>query len=647
MADLSRAIHGIPVILQAERDSVFPTPERDQRYQDRTSGDVYRYDGASWGLDLAGAKGAVFDVRAYGATAGGVADDRAAITAAQLAATAVKGTVYFPPGTYRVTVSPTAIGSGGATITYAFPLLSDLHVVGAPGATIKLADSQSTDGTPKRLALWFTNAHQTNVSFVGLTFDMNGANNLQSPSRPATYNNYDNAAIQVGGDGGRMDDVLIADCTFQNHAGANCIVTAEPTSAGATLGSRWRIARCTFRNNGLDVDDHSSVYAWSEETSVTDCVFENDTPYRTTGKTGAQTACELHAARSRFVNNSVRNYYRACYVANNRTNDADEIVVANNTCGPLQGSGIALFNDSTTLVVRNADIHGNTFTLDDTTFPGVPGRKLCFDFSPAGACRAIQIVDNLCTKLGTSIPSGFFQMVASDTASQKHDQVYLKGNVVVGVSTGIEFKTTATNGLGYVEITGNTLLNVTPSGGDAGVGVSLGFVGSATAVDCLVLKGNNFIDARAVPSTPYGVFVNGGTYTTFVVGPNSYVGMQTAKYVEAVAPTITTRYTPDTPRLVTVTEAALVAGVDASVTDAFKVTLTAARAVGVPTGLTPGQRVTFTFVQDGTGGRAVTWNAAFKVSWSDTGNTANKRSSVSFVYDGTNLNQTSAQAPYV
>ena len=51
MADLARAIWGIPVILQAERDSVFPTPERDQRYQDRTTGGIYRYDGTAWVLD--------------------------------------------------------------------------------------------------------------------------------------------------------------------------------------------------------------------------------------------------------------------------------------------------------------------------------------------------------------------------------------------------------------------------------------------------------------------------------------------------------------------------------------------------------------------------------------------------------------------
>lgn len=97
----------------------------------------------------------------------------------------------------------------------------------------------------------------------------------------------------------------------------------------------------------------------------------------------------------------------------------------------------------------------------------------------------------------------------------------------------------------------------------------------------------------------------------------------------------------------TPSETTLVSGVDATAGELVAVTLTAARLVGAPTNPSTGQRLTFTLVQDGTGGRAVTWNAAFKVSWSDTGNTANKRSTISFNYDGTNWNQDGAQTPYV
>ena len=77
------------------------------------------------------------------------------------------------------------------------------------------------------------------------------------------------------------------------------------------------------------------------------------------------------------------------------------------------------------------------------------------------------------------------------------------------------------------------------------------------------------------------------------------------------------------------------------------VTLTAARVVGAPLNPAIGQRLTFTLIQGGAGAFAVTWNAVFKKTWSDTGNATGARSTISYVYDGTNWNQDSAQAPYV
>jgi hypothetical protein len=55
------------------------------------------------------------------------------------------------------------------------------------------------------------------------------------------------------------------------------------------------------------------------------------------------------------------------------------------------------------------------------------------------------------------------------------------------------------------------------------------------------------------------------------------------------------------------------------------------------TGPVKGRMYHFFFLQDGTGGRTVTWNAQFVFptsAWSHTSNTLNKRSSATFVYDG-------------
>lgn len=71
------------------------------------------------------------------------------------------------------------------------------------------------------------------------------------------------------------------------------------------------------------------------------------------------------------------------------------------------------------------------------------------------------------------------------------------------------------------------------------------------------------------------------------------------------------------------------------------------RTMSAPTNARKGQRITHEIVQDGTGGRALSWNAVFLNAWSNTGNTANKRSTISHLYNGTNWVQDGAQAPYV
>jgi len=96
----------------------------------------------------------------------------------------------------------------------------------------------------------------------------------------------------------------------------------------------------------------------------------------------------------------------------------------------------------------------------------------------------------------------------------------------------------------------------------------------------------------------------------------------------------------------TLTDAATIVS-DASIANSFVVTVTAARAFGAPANPRKGQRIAYRIVQNATGGFAITWNAVFKHAWADTGNTANKFSSISFRYDGTNWRQEGAQSPYI
>lgn len=87
---------------------------------------------------------------------------------------------------------------------------------------------------------------------------------------------------------------------------------------------------------------------------------------------------------------------------------------------------------------------------------------------------------------------------------------------------------------------------------------------------------------------------------------------------------------------------------DVSLANLFLLTVAGATTISF-TNLTgmAGALVVVTIIQDGTGGRTVAWPAYCKHSWSDVGNTAGKRSTITFWNDGTNFNQVGAQTPYV
>lgn len=82
----------------------------------------------------------------------------------------------------------------------------------------------------------------------------------------------------------------------------------------------------------------------------------------------------------------------------------------------------------------------------------------------------------------------------------------------------------------------------------------------------------------------------------------------------------------------------------------FQYTATGNITINAPTNPTVGDEFTIEVIQDATGGRTVTWSSQFKftTAWSDTGNTANKRSSVKWRYSTTSTYiQVNPQSTYV
>jgi len=490
----------------------------------------------------------IVSVKDFGAVGDGVADDTVAIQAAIDYASQTGKTVFFPAGTYIAIPATTQVWEGTplgeGLMTCAFIMRSNMSVLGEEGSVIKIANGCSTLAAPKRFALFFSNSQLSNLSFRGLTFDMNGLNNRISPNAPTSYARFQQAAIHfsgtIGGVAARADNVIVDNCKFLNTAGVTCIGMAQSNVSGVVLGKKWAVTNCLFKNNGLDTDDHSSIFAWVDDVLCEGNTFTADTMYPNgiSGNSGTFVAYEVHGANQRFINNLVSNYYQGMWVATNLTSDVDNVVISGNTFSPINFAGIDFYrNSAVESSITKILIDGNTIGLDDTVPSGiVPDLKVAVQINTPYLLKNIQVSNNLCSKVGTTKASAFINLGTYGTvAAQKHDNIVIKSNYATGFAIGASIGTSATNGFGYVEVSENSFVDFSPQGAftiTQGVGTS-----GASAIDSLVLEGNTF--KAGTSAFDYGNYLT-GTITNLYVSSQKFFGMSIANYAE-VGLTVTNR----------------------------------------------------------------------------------------------------------
>ena len=477
-----------------------------------------------------------------GAKGDGVSDDSPSIENAIAIFSPDSITVFFPARTYLITPALTSVWEGAGNMTYAFLMRDNMSVEGEPGSIIKVADNVSTDPAPLLMCMFFNTLEISDITIKNLILDMNGANNPISPSRPASYNRFNQAQIHVtgtpGGVAARVDNALIQDCSFINTPGVSCILMAQSNTAAVTIGKRWRVLNCVFDNNGLDTDDHSSIFGWADNVLIDGCIFSSDTMHGTVGSTGGLVAYEVHGANTTFVNNTIRNYYQGMWVAANLTSDTDNVIIANNTMSPVKDYGVGFFRESAPeAIIKKVIINGNTIGMTDDT-SGV-SLKAAVLITSAYSVSDVSITNNIVSKIGTDRSSVLVNLGPQSVASNTHTNIKIDGNYTQGTTFGVYMFTNATNGLGDITVSNNDFVNLDDTAAFAVIAGVVANISGSNTIDSLSISGNNFTDANG--NCDRGIFLEMGTITDLHVNGNHYKGMILEDYTEGSGLTVTSR----------------------------------------------------------------------------------------------------------
>ena len=431
------------------------------------------------------------------------------------AAAAGRRRLSVPAGLYNIAPVETFASEAGPC-RRCLAIRSHMALQAVPGASFRIVDRISTDQAPVFMCMFGTNEQLSDVSWRGLELDMNGQNNPISPRRDTAglpHNGYslvNQAHIYVtgasaAGGAARIVGATVAACRLVNTPGVSCIVMGQSNAVGSELGSGWVVQRCVFRNNGFDTVDHSTIYGWAENVTITDNDFSNDRPFSVTG---GLVAYEVHGANTTFARNRVANYYQGMWLDGNGTRDVTGTRVMDNVFDRLSAFGIMFFGQSKTAsAVRDTLIEGNTIVLDDADVGAV---DLKYGIGTAGrySVTDVRVRNNMIRGIGTSRGKVGIAVVAGDVAGQKHDRWIIENNRVATCAIGIAATTSTAATLGTIEIRANRTTDLTPMG-PFRIAQGVSYTGRGRAIERLVIERNICSDDRAVPQCAFGIRLEG------------------------------------------------------------------------------------------------------------------------------------------
>lgn len=495
------------------------------------------------------------------------------------------------------------------------------------GAGKELTTIKFADGTAMT-TLFTCAAGSDGVSFLDLTFDGNGTSTVGAQTALFDFitNTPKNQVIKrckftrckgtlgpgnIGGPGGKISFCefsgnLAVDLRFDNGASewtiTECFFTNWDASLSATRSSVWILG--TAKNITFDLNH------WKNVRAGVFCI--ESIPAGTAPHTGITITNNIMDGGG-FRGTGISGYFDRGNFSNNKLlNGGDD---AGAWTG--QRNGIELFG-TRTVVQGNIIENGSIVLSNSAGWPNGVGNKITNNFqrivqasSTAVQCMPMRDQDDLLVQGNT------IEVVLSGTAT-----------LTAGIYPGIY----GTQGdMNRVRICDNVVRSSGAVSSGAGIRV---LPSASTDIQISTNTVSGFVDGIRLPTTGVDVNLtirenNIWNNTTPINGTPTGLG-----YVERNNIKTTGQYSVQT--------------VSSGATPALNVglgsivlfTATSAALWGAPTNVPPaGDTVLIKITQDATGGWAISWNAAyvFPTAWSNTGNTANKISIVSFISDGSKL----------
>jgi hypothetical protein len=419
----------------------------------------------------------------------------------------------------------------GGNATCSLVARNGMHLVSHRNSTIRMGDNQSTDDGPLAFNVICSNSQLSNVVIDGITFDLNGQHNKISPDRlDGNFTRYNTAALIVSGDNATLSDSKFMRNTIKNTPGVSCVVLGQDNHAGQ-MSKNVEIGHNTFYNNGIDTDDHSSVYAWCNGCNVHDNIFWMDTMSPggvvVNGYTGPLVATELHGSRNHFVNNTVYNYTQGLWIAGNYSEVAKDFLVSiNHIKASYMGIGVYV-EDNTTIEAGLSDalIIGNEIVIDDDNVPAaavalnVPARGISIE--PGYGAKNFSVIGNQIRALGSwgSIGIAVNQLYSGGTLQD----IVIQGNPIRDTSIGISVGGSGLGTIGPVFVKNNTTTNMARST-IYNIPQHIIVQSSATGTMGTISLTDNIIYDSNATNTDYGIVLS-GTIGTLIETNNQSSGL--------------------------------------------------------------------------------------------------------------------------